>query len=112
MAVSLWMTEEPCVTCGVIKHETESFNYTYNCSTLWYQVYPQAKAMVDIDGLTGEDSIRILDHAIATLESNPDYYRQFNPKNAWGSYEGFVVFLMKLSSLAQNNLTLKWVSCR
>lgn len=29
------------------------------------------------------------------LKSKPEYFKQFNPSNGWGSYEGFVRFVEK-----------------
>jgi hypothetical protein len=39
-----------------------------------------------------------LDDAIDDLRSRPEHYRQFNPANGWGSYDGFVDFLVQLRS--------------
>lgn len=34
--------------------------------------------------------IEPLTKALADLKSKPDHYKQFNPKNGWGDYDGFV----------------------
>lgn len=36
--------------------------------------------------------IPFLKEGIDKLMSEPEYYRGFNPKNGWGSYEGFLKF--------------------
>lgn len=38
------------------------------------------------------DLIEPLGEGLARLEANPDGYRELNPKNGWGSYEGLVRF--------------------
>jgi hypothetical protein len=37
--------------------------------------------------------IRPLTEGLKRLCSNPEYYRQYNPENGWGSYEGLVQFV-------------------
>lgn len=39
------------------------------------------------------DLIPMLKDGLEKLRSNPDYYRQFNPPNGWGSYETLVRFV-------------------
>ena len=38
----------------------------------------------------------ILTPAITRMDLNPDYYRQFNATNGWGTYEQFVPWLEEL----------------
>ena len=38
------------------------------------------------------------------LESNPDYYKKFNPKNGWGSYEQLISAVNKLICAIAPNL--------
>lgn len=38
------------------------------------------------------DLIQTLDKGLKELESNPAKYKEFNPDNGWGSYEGLVKF--------------------
>lgn len=37
-----------------------------------------------------KDAIDILTMGLNQLESNPEKYKEFNPKNGWGSYENLV----------------------
>lgn len=39
--------------------------------------------------------IEPLAKAIAELESRPDYYKQYNPANGWGTYDVLLQFLQK-----------------
>ena len=40
---------------------------------------------------------------LARLESTPDYFRQFNPENGWGDYEGLVRFVQAYLQACQEN---------
>lgn len=39
------------------------------------------------------DLIGMLQAGLKELESNPEHYKLFNPKNGWGTYEGLVEFV-------------------
>jgi len=39
-----------------------------------------------------KDIIPVLEKGIARLKKRPEYFKQFNPDNGWGSYEGLVTF--------------------
>jgi hypothetical protein len=39
--------------------------------------------------------IRPLQDGLARLQSDPETYRALNPVNGWGSYEGFVDFVVE-----------------
>lgn len=40
-----------------------------------------------------KDIIEPLEQGLKNLEDNPDRFKQFNPENGWGSYEGLVEFV-------------------
>lgn len=40
--------------------------------------------------------IELLTEAIKKMKKDPSYYRQFNPANGWGDYEGFLKFLKEI----------------
>lgn len=39
------------------------------------------------------DLIDPLEQGLKNLKNNPDFYRRWNPKNGWGSYETLVEFV-------------------
>ena len=41
----------------------------------------------EIDAVYAKDIVTILTGGLAGLESRPDYFKQFNPENGYGSYE-------------------------
>lgn len=44
-----------------------------------------------------------LETAIADMENNPDYYRQYDAKNGWGTYDDFLPWLKKLLEACKEN---------
>lgn len=65
-----------------------------------YNLGPMLRAA----GMDWEDFTRLetpalkerLATTITELQSQPDRYRQYNPANAWGSYEGLVKALLEI----------------
>jgi AAA+ superfamily predicted ATPase len=111
MGLGLYLNTKKCVTCG---HNEEVFhlNYTYNVSPMWRKAIGKEERMVQIDDLTGEDSIPILNKAIESMLKNPEFFIEMNPKNGWGSYETFLDFLQLALEAAKKNPTAIWESCR
>jgi hypothetical protein len=68
--------------------------------------------MVDIDGMTGAASIPKLETAIRGLVAEPERFRAMNPKNGWGSYDGFVDWLKSLLESARENPNKIWRASR
>ena len=76
-------------------NEVYSANITHNLGRIAVEcgVY-EACWQPEENGIThASQLIEPLTEAIAKLKGNPDYYKQFNPKNGWGDYDGFVKFL-------------------
>lgn len=49
------------------------------------------------------DLIEPLTVGLAELKSKPDHYKQFNPKNGWGNYEGFVDWVERYLTACKEN---------
>lgn len=47
------------------------------------------------DEPTAADIIPILEEGIKKLESDPEYFKQFDAKNGWGTYDDFVPWLKR-----------------
>lgn len=111
MSLDIWLQKPECPTC-FHADASESFNYTYNVSKMWYHIYPEDKHMVGIDGMTGAESFDKLLHARHRLTTETELFDKMNPQNGWGSREGFVAFLNRLIEEASSEPTLIWDSCR
>lgn len=46
-----------------------------------------------IDAKDARDIIPVLRAGLAKLRAQPDHFRQYNPSNGWGTYEGLVEFV-------------------
>src|SRR5512136_450961 len=47
--------------------------------------------------------IKPLARSIIKLEKNPEYYKKFNAKNGWGTYEDFLPWLKELLLACEKN---------
>lgn len=81
-------------------------NYTSNIYTMLDVAFMNLKAQGKIkdyynhwtDGLTSMamNSRQYLCDLIQELKSNPEKYKEFNPKNGWGSYETCIEWLSEI----------------
>ena len=66
---------------------------------LWHPEYMQIY-------LAGE-LVFWLEEGIEVLKSDPDYFKEMNPKNGWGSYDTFVPWLENLLANCKEHPTAK-----
>lgn len=111
MSLDLYLRTPPCPHCDAIQ-DTKSLNYTYNCAPMWYEIYPEDKRFVEIEGMSGEVSAIKLKVALAVLEERPEVFTAMNPANGWGSYRTFMNFIRELIALAEMHPNWIWVACR
>lgn len=109
MGIDLHLESDPCKECGVVQmFEEDHFSYTYNVSQMWYEIYPESKGMIDIDGMQGADAYNRLANARNHLEKEPDKFIAMNPPNGWGSYEGLLDFINRLISASLKHPHFRW----
>lgn len=83
----------------------DGINYTYNVSAMYYRAFDDGNELLNIkgirrlEGLSGEEAKPLLEKAIKNMMRKPEIYKNLNPDNGWGNYEG------ALSTLEQ---LLKW----
>lgn len=58
------------------------------------------------------DIAELLDEAWNILLSAPEYYRQFNPTNGWGSYDGLCNFVYEYRNACWENPAAEIGVCR
>lgn len=90
----------------------EQYNYTYNVSNMWYEIFPDDEGMVKIERMTGDEAAPRLRHAIVCLVKHSEIFRKMEPKNKWGSFNGFVAFLLVVLEACERNPTLTWRAYR
>lgn len=107
MSLDLTLESIQCKECGHAMVE-KSFNYTYNASKMWYEMFPEDEGMVKIEGMTGQEAQPKLLHAIKNMRKNKEVLKLLEPTNGWGSYEGFLSFLRQLYKASQEFPSSVW----
>ena len=76
------------------RHAEFDYNLTYNLSSMMRRAgfHPNI-----FNGMTAVNLRPIVSHAVAVMEDNADYFRMFNPRNGWGTYEIALEFLTELA---------------
>lgn len=111
MSLDLMIGPFSCTACGRSDDE-EQYNYTYNASKMWFEMFPEDKHMVPIDGLTGSQALKKIDEAIRLMNDHADSLRELEPKNGWGSYQGFLEYLKALRDACLRYPESVWRSWR
>ena len=86
--VSLMITK-PC--------EVFSANITHNLGKMADKalIYKACWHPEDIGAKQAKDIILILERGLADMEARPQYYKQFNSPNGWGTYNNFVPWVRR-----------------
>lgn len=98
--------------CSHCNQDATEWNYTYNVSKMWYSVYPEAKGMIDIEGMTGKESLPRLIYFAQRMRDCPGAFKEMNPPNGWGSYDSFLKAIEDLIKQAKEYPTLIWRASR
>ncbi len=69
-------------------------NYTSNIAPMYYKAFD--KDWKFINGMRAGDAFDHILQAYKNMIGNPEEYRELNPSNGWGDYEGARDFLRKL----------------
>ena len=88
------------------EEEVYSANCTHNLNTMADKcgLYELLWRPEEIDITKANQLIEPLTVGLELLKSNPEYFKQFNPSNGWGSYDGFVRFVEKyLEACVEND---------
>lgn len=73
------------------------YNITHNLNTMAQKagVYMQLWRPDEMGVSKAAQLIEPLKSGLKLLKSKPDEFKQYNPSNGWGSYEGLVEFVEK-----------------
>jgi hypothetical protein len=74
---------------------------TYNLSPMFRKA--TGRRFADMKGLTGQEAFLILRKGLAMLEAFPDEFRELNPENGWGDYDGLVRVMRKAVDTAREH---------
>lgn len=70
-------------------------NITHNLNTMAEKagIYQALWRSDEIkENITAGELIPILEEGLAKLKADPEFYKQYNPPNGWGSYDNLVNF--------------------
>ncbi len=76
-------------------------NYTYNVSPMYYD--SMGMGLNSFNDMKCTDAIPILKKGIESLQSNPAKYKEMNPNNGWGNYEGALEYIRNLHDKCVRN---------
>ncbi|MFB5759013.1 hypothetical protein [Paenibacillus medicaginis] len=74
--------------------EIDCGNYTYNVSPMYRRA--MGFTIGDLHRRSAADVAIILTDGIITLTNKPALYKEMNPENGWGNYEGAINFLAQI----------------
>ncbi len=72
------------------------WNYTSNVAPMWLKAMPETDGLDGLEGMSCCDAARVLEAGIARMEAEPDAYREMNPANGWGDFDGQLERLREL----------------
>lgn len=118
MSLDLWL------------EETFEVNLTYNYSQMWAKAMGDQELahdppvsfikptpdkcfrLVEVDDLTGRESIPIFDKAIDAMEADMPSYRALNPANGWGNADLLLKRLKECRQAAKEHPDTRWSAHR
>lgn len=77
------------------------WNYTYNVQPMTARA--GLPSLNRLDGVPAVVAALALDRVIDRMASDPVMYREMNPANGWGDYDGFLGRLMSLAEHLRDN---------
>lgn len=77
-------------------------NYTYNVAPMFARALG-GKGLNDIDGEEAWKVIPKLEHAIEHMGTHAADYRELNPPNGWGNYDGALEYLRGVLKACKEN---------
>lgn len=93
-------TIKTCSHCGQPTGETEivyDANTTHNLGAMAKEagIYQHVWYPEELGITTASELIESLTKGILDMKARPNYYKQFNAANGWGTYEQFIPWLEK-----------------
>ena len=62
-------------------------NYTWNVSPMYYDALG-GDGLSQFGRMNAKDALPILKEGVRKMKESPEKYREMNPPNGWGNYEG------------------------
>ena len=88
---------------AVRRTRIHSQNITHNLNTMADHAGIYEALWHPEPGTLAADLIDLLEKAIVDMKQRPDYYKQFDAENGWGTYDDFVPWLEELLEHCREN---------
>ena len=99
MSWDIELHRSACCHCGHEVHEEVVSGLTYNLSDmLTAALWGSIRCM---HGRRAEQVRQCVEPGLQDMVADPTWYRQFNPENGWGDYNGCVRVLTRLVELCR-----------
>jgi hypothetical protein len=95
MSLDVNLSLPPCSTCGHEGLSVYNANVTHNLNAMASaaNIYRALWRPEELGAKTAADIAPIVRAGLTDLKARPDHFRSFNPKNGWGNYDDFVVWV-------------------
>lgn len=94
--------------------ELFSGNITHNLNVMAKEagIYKHLWRPEEIDIKTAGELIEPLETALEAMKEDPDLFKEHNPPNGWGDYEGFLSWIEKYLEACRRHPRAKVEACR
>lgn len=101
------MSLDVSLICPCCKNALHEANITHNLNTMADRagLYEACWNPDKIGAKTAKDIIIPLRAGLINLKGDPEYFKQFNAPNGWGTYDGFVAFAESYLLACEENPT-------
>ena len=93
MSWDIEMVTDPCESCGRGEETVFDRNLTWNLTPMHRAVGIDWRKLREMSADQAKETI--LD-AVRQLKEDPERFKDMNPKNGWGSYDGLVDLLQEM----------------
>lgn len=69
----------------------------------WERFHLHDHGLRVLHGAPCSEAAGVVARAVERMEADPDFYRQWEPENGWGDYEGALAYLRRLRDGCQEN---------
>ena len=78
-------------------------NITFNLAKMYYKAIDKDLGLEKLKGMTCEKALPIINQAIKDMIDKKDEYKELNPSNGWGTYEGLLECFREMRNVCEEN---------
>ena len=77
--------------------------HTYNLTPMWRKASVVAESTSELHGRSCREMQPVLINALKAAWSDPSSFRELDPPNGWGDFDGFLTILTRLARLCHEH---------